>query len=649
MLLRPTGLFLGLCFLLLAPGLRAEELPPPEVCWRKGPRALGVRVTAADGSHLNSSLPLRLLLDDGTYFLVRWSQPVDGDEAIVRLPRVAGEDSEGWTLEIRGGVCNEDASVCLPFWAQDDVPRRGRRRGRLTAERGPRPGAPPEEPDQPAEPGEPDQPAEPEESEEPGGAREADSAWFHVERGELEAAFETARAGDRNLLVDFWAGWCPPCDRLRDEFLDDPRRLGLLSAFVLVKADADHPGSFQLKDRYRVGGYPTMLVLDPQGRELDRIVGYHGQAELLATRLAGLKEARGWDDPPPDAEPIEVLRRLLAADLEEEAEAFLLAMDPPPAEAWAGDYAALELAWTGLEVGPAEDRLTLARALADAAPTPGLAATWADSLAQLHDEEFRTDEREAVEAEFEQRLAAVLGSRTGVAATIGPEDRTLAIEVPFQRPDVLDDFATAARIRGAWLDSEEEHLAHMERRRLLWAEGSGALAAALVIDEATRGPLVQGPTAGTPIRLTLPDDLLREGRREALARHEGRVHEMVGLLDDAGLPDVSEPIRRAMTGLFPEDFTWHYALARFLREQRGGDGALEPARAALAASYGDNRLRAARLLAEVLRDGGLVAEALTVVEEALATPAPEQQNVRTHRYRKALEDLRTSLLPSEPR
>ena len=47
-----------------------------------------------------------------------------------------------------------------------------------------------------------------------------------------------------------------------------------------VLADKD-PGGAELKNRYRVGGIPTLLILDSEGREIDRIVGFHPAVELM--------------------------------------------------------------------------------------------------------------------------------------------------------------------------------------------------------------------------------------------------------------------------------------------------------------------------------------------------------------------------------
>jgi hypothetical protein len=42
--------------------------------------------------------------------------------------------------------------------------------------------------------------------------------------------------------------------------------------FMRVLADQDPEGA-ELRDRYRVGPIPTLLILDSEGMEIDRIIG----------------------------------------------------------------------------------------------------------------------------------------------------------------------------------------------------------------------------------------------------------------------------------------------------------------------------------------------------------------------------------------
>src|SRR4051794_16091870 len=111
----------------------------------------------------------------------------------------------------------------------------------------------------------------------------------------LEAA---AREGRRFVLADFQAAWCGPCKKLDETTWRDERVRGWLSAeAVCVKIDGDLHRD--LAEKYRIQAYPTILLLEPDGREIDRLVGYRDAAtfqEEAREALAGrdsLARARG--------------------------------------------------------------------------------------------------------------------------------------------------------------------------------------------------------------------------------------------------------------------------------------------------------------------------------------------------------------------
>jgi hypothetical protein len=94
-----------------------------------------------------------------------------------------------------------------------------------------------------------------------------------------------------------------------------------------------------------------------------------------------------------------------------------------------------------------------------------------------------------------------------------------------------------------------------------------------------------------------------------------------------------------MAEVLPEDFTWHYKMAGLQDDTGDLEGALVSARRALDFSYGDNKLRASHRLAEILAASGALDEARKVVEVQLAAPAPAEKALRTHRYRRTLQEL----------
>jgi thiol-disulfide isomerase/thioredoxin len=92
----------------------------------------------------------------------------------------------------------------------------------------------------------------------------------------------TVARGRVARVYDFGAVWCPPCNRMRAEVVDAPAHAEIVAALGFEMVDVDLPESWPLKDRYRVGGYPTLVAVDDAGNEVDRYVGYAGEASLLA-------------------------------------------------------------------------------------------------------------------------------------------------------------------------------------------------------------------------------------------------------------------------------------------------------------------------------------------------------------------------------
>ncbi|HEX6851931.1 MAG TPA: thioredoxin family protein [Candidatus Polarisedimenticolaceae bacterium] len=110
----------------------------------------------------------------------------------------------------------------------------------------------------------------------PAMAAEPEIAW---ESG-LARAQQAARAAHKPILVDVWATWCAPCKLMDKTTYRDEEVLSILPAFVPVKLDADANEAFL--ERFRVEAFPTVLVLDEDGREIGRRRGYVSAKDLGA-------------------------------------------------------------------------------------------------------------------------------------------------------------------------------------------------------------------------------------------------------------------------------------------------------------------------------------------------------------------------------
>jgi thiol:disulfide interchange protein DsbD len=101
-------------------------------------------------------------------------------------------------------------------------------------------------------------------------------SWLDLPKAHLEwltseaEGTKLARSEHRPLIVDFGAEWCGACKELtRHTFADDNVR-SEAGRFVAVQVDAtddDDPQVNAIKDKYKVVGLPTVVVMDSTGKE----------------------------------------------------------------------------------------------------------------------------------------------------------------------------------------------------------------------------------------------------------------------------------------------------------------------------------------------------------------------------------------------
>lgn len=100
-----------------------------------------------------------------------------------------------------------------------------------------------------------------------------------------EDALAKAKAENKPILIDFtgsdWCGWCVKLDKetfSKSEFQDFARdHLILLELDFPQSKDQDasiKEQNSKLKNQYGVQGFPTLVLLSPQGKELARNPGF---------------------------------------------------------------------------------------------------------------------------------------------------------------------------------------------------------------------------------------------------------------------------------------------------------------------------------------------------------------------------------------
>jgi thioredoxin-related protein len=100
--------------------------------------------------------------------------------------------------------------------------------------------------------------------------RDVSRIWFE---GELDEAQAEAAARDTVVMIEFYADWCNWCRRLESDTFSAPAVRSELAQMVALRRNAEKEGA-GLADRFEVDSYPTMVFLDPEGDEMDRILGY---------------------------------------------------------------------------------------------------------------------------------------------------------------------------------------------------------------------------------------------------------------------------------------------------------------------------------------------------------------------------------------
>ena len=97
----------------------------------------------------------------------------------------------------------------------------------------------------------------------------SESLIFDVDLGQFEEKV-IAASHDKPVLVDLWAEWCSPC------LVIAPIMVKIIEeydgALSLAKVEVDEEENMKLAGRYKVRGFPTILLIS-KGEEVARFSG----------------------------------------------------------------------------------------------------------------------------------------------------------------------------------------------------------------------------------------------------------------------------------------------------------------------------------------------------------------------------------------
>ena len=84
------------------------------------------------------------------------------------------------------------------------------------------------------------------------------------------------------IILDFETEWCSWCKKLDENTFSDKSVINYANnEYISMKVDAEKDEGIGLAKKYNVSGYPTIIFINKDGIEIDRIIGYRDPIPYL--------------------------------------------------------------------------------------------------------------------------------------------------------------------------------------------------------------------------------------------------------------------------------------------------------------------------------------------------------------------------------
>lgn len=105
---------------------------------------------------------------------------------------------------------------------------------------------------------------------------------IHFMEGDWNKALEQAKIQHKRIFLDAYASWCGPCKKLkRTTFADKTVGNYFNEQFINIAIDMEKGEGAEISRQLGVRSYPTLFLLDQDGKVLAKSIGFVEPDELI--------------------------------------------------------------------------------------------------------------------------------------------------------------------------------------------------------------------------------------------------------------------------------------------------------------------------------------------------------------------------------
>jgi len=100
---------------------------------------------------------------------------------------------------------------------------------------------------------------------------------------EYNNVFKIARSLNKLILITFYTDWCINCKKMDENVFTDKNLVNLINNnYIPLHLNAELFDVMDICDTYQVKSYPTSIIIDANGKLINKLIGYYGVIPMTA-------------------------------------------------------------------------------------------------------------------------------------------------------------------------------------------------------------------------------------------------------------------------------------------------------------------------------------------------------------------------------